>query len=234
MTWISNLDLVKRLPLFALLTAEQAQVVADNVVKRRYKRGETIVTQGGMGGEMIVIIAGRARVMTQDWRGREAILATLTNGDCIGEMSVVDGAPHSATVRAQVQCDTLVLSREFLQKALPQYAGLANALLYRTVKRLRQANSQFESLALLQLQERVARALMNMSEVVDGTHVIRQRINRQDIAKQVAASREGVGRAMKHLVDSGRIEVGSDGKLRLWPPPGSSDQADATVDILLP
>ena len=46
MSMLSNLELIRRVPLFALLTAGQAEAVAEAVVKRRFKRGEVIVEQG--------------------------------------------------------------------------------------------------------------------------------------------------------------------------------------------
>ena len=39
MSMLSNLDLIRRVPLFSMLTADQAQAVADSVVKRRFRRG---------------------------------------------------------------------------------------------------------------------------------------------------------------------------------------------------
>jgi CRP-like cAMP-binding protein len=210
---LSTLDLIQRMQLFALLTPEQAQWVADNAVKRRYKRGDLIVEQGGMGEEMIVLLSGRARVVTTDHRGREAILATLTAGDCIGEMSMIDSAPHSATVRTEVQCDALVLTRGFMASALPRSAGLTFAMLARLVKRLRQANRQIEALALLQLYDRVVRALQNMSELEDGQHILRRKINRQDLAKVVGASRERVSKVIKNLEERGQLQAQADGSL---------------------
>ena len=46
MSMLSNLELIRRVPLFALLTCAQAEAVADAVVKRRFKRGEAVVEQG--------------------------------------------------------------------------------------------------------------------------------------------------------------------------------------------
>ena len=40
MSMLSNLDLIRRVPLFSMLTNENAQVIADAVVKRRFRRGE--------------------------------------------------------------------------------------------------------------------------------------------------------------------------------------------------
>ena len=46
MSMLSNLDLIRRVPLFSMLTNEQARAVADGVVKRRCRRGELVVEQG--------------------------------------------------------------------------------------------------------------------------------------------------------------------------------------------
>ena len=46
MSMLSNLELIRRVPLFALLTANQAESVAEAVTKRRFKRGEVVVEQG--------------------------------------------------------------------------------------------------------------------------------------------------------------------------------------------
>ena len=100
MSMLSNLDLIRRVPLFSMLTVEQAQAIADSVVKRRFRRGELIVEQGRKSNTLFILLNGRARVLTSDNRGREVILAVLEAGDYVGEMSLIDNEPHSATVRA--------------------------------------------------------------------------------------------------------------------------------------
>ncbi len=100
MAMISNLDLIRRVPLFSMLTTDQAQSIADSVVKRRFKRGELIVEQGTKSNALFILLNGRARVLTADQRGREVILAVLQSGDYVGEMSLIDNEPHSGTLRA--------------------------------------------------------------------------------------------------------------------------------------
>jgi CRP-like cAMP-binding protein len=90
MAMLSNLDLIRRVPLFSLLTGDQAQPIADSVVKRRYRRGEVIVEQGTKSNALYILLTGRARVVTADARGREVILAVLQPGDYLGEMSLID------------------------------------------------------------------------------------------------------------------------------------------------
>ena len=64
MAMLSNLDLIRRVPLFSLLTNDQAQGIADNVVKRRYRRGEILVEHGRKTNALYILLTGRARVLT--------------------------------------------------------------------------------------------------------------------------------------------------------------------------
>ena len=77
MAMLSNLDLIRRVPLFSLLTNDQAQGIADAVVKRRFRRGEIVVEHGKKSNALFILLTGRARVLTADSRGREVILAVL-------------------------------------------------------------------------------------------------------------------------------------------------------------
>lgn len=211
MAMLSNLDLIRRVPLFSMLTNEQAQVIADGVVKRRFRRGELMVEQGRKSEALFILLSGRARVVTSDSRGREVILAVFEMGDYFGEMSLIDGEPHSATVRAEVQTDALVLGRNEFSACLPDPASLAYAFLRGMVVRLRNADRQIESLALLDVYGRVARALLDMAQEENGQRTIRGKVSRQDLAKVVGASREMVSRVMKDLEERGLIETQENG-----------------------
>ncbi|MEJ7138632.1 Crp/Fnr family transcriptional regulator [Amphibiibacter pelophylacis] len=213
MSMLSNLDLIRRVPLFSMLTRDQAQAIADSVVKRRFRRGEIVVEQGRKSNALFILLNGKARVLTADERGREVILAVLEGGDYVGEMSLIDNEPHSATVRAEVQTDMLILGRTEFARCLPENSSLAYAIMRGLVQRLRHADRQIESLALLDVYGRVARALLNMAEDIDGQRIIRSKVSRQDMAKIVGASREMVSRVMKDLEDKGVIDTLENGSV---------------------
>jgi CRP/FNR family transcriptional regulator, cyclic AMP receptor protein len=213
-TMVSNLELIRRVPLFSMLTASQAASVADAVIKRRFKRGEAIVEQGKKSNALSIILTGRARVVTTDSRGREVILATMHPGDYVGEMSLIDDEPHSATVSAEIQTDILLLGRQEFASCLPENSSMTYAVLKGLVQRLRHADRKIESLALMDVYGRVARALLeSASEDSAGNTVIRDKVSRQDLAKMVGASREMVSRVMKDLEERGFIETRDDGSL---------------------
>ena len=207
-TMLSNLDLLRRVPLFSLLTVAQAEVISGAVIKRRFKRGEALVEQGQKSNALFILLTGRARVVTSDSRGREVILATLDQGDYLGEMSIIDNEPHSASVRAEVQTDVLMLGRAEFARCLTENASMSLVVMRGLVKRLRHADRKIESLALLDVYGRVAHALLDFAVAdAQGQLLIRDKISRQDLAKMVGASREMVSRVMKDLEERGFIEA---------------------------
>ncbi|MDQ3059629.1 MAG: Crp/Fnr family transcriptional regulator [Pseudomonadota bacterium] len=216
MTMVSNLELIRRVPLFAMLTPAQAASVAQAVVKRRFKRGEMLVEQGKKSNALTIILTGRARVISTDARGREVILATMQTGDYMGEMSLIDDEPHSASVCAEIQTDVLLLSRLAFALCLPDSDSMAYAVLRGLVQRLRQADRKIESLALMDVYGRVARVLLESAEDNGETFpVIREKVSRQNLAKMVGASREMVSRVMKDLEERGFIQTRDDGSVLL-------------------
>ena len=207
-TMLSNLDLLRRVPLFSLLTVAQAEVISGAVIKRRFKRGEALVEQGQKSNALFILLTGSARVMTSDSRGREVILATLAQGDYLGEMSIIDNEPHSATVRAEVATDVLMLGRAEFARCLTENASMSLVVMRGLVKRLRHADRKIESLALLDVYGRVAHALLDFAVAdAQGQLLVKDKISRQDLAKMVGASREMVSRVMKDLEERGFIEA---------------------------
>jgi len=105
----------------------------------------------------------------------------------------------------------LVLARADFARCLPENSTLSYGILRGLVKRLRNADRQIESLALLDVYGRVARTLLDMSEMDGEIKVIRNKVSRQDLAKVVGASREMVSRVMKDLEGRGMVQTQENG-----------------------
>ena len=97
----------------------------------------------------------------------------------------------------------------------PKSTSLSFAILLGLVRRLRGANRHITTLALVDVYGRVARALLDMADVVDGQTVIRHRVSREKLSKVVGASREMTGRVLKSLERSGAIWTRDDGSTLL-------------------
>ncbi len=215
MSWLPDLELLRRVPLFALLDDEQLRAVGEGMVRRRVQRGDVIVEQSQQSNALFILLTGEARVYIADARQREVTLATLHAGDHLGEMSLIDDQPHSATVRAETHCDLLTLGRSQFAACLPHSNSLSFAILLGLVRRLRCADRHITNLALLDVYGRVAHELLEMAEENGGQMLIRHRVSREKLSKVVGASREMTGRVLRSLERSGAIHTLEDGSVLL-------------------
>jgi CRP/FNR family transcriptional regulator, cyclic AMP receptor protein len=107
-------------PLFSGLSQKDIGRLVDMSKETVHSAGQSVVTQGKGGVGFHLIVEGQAKVT----RGGR-VVANLGPGDFFGEMTLIDGAPRSATVTAETDLTTVVLSQwEFrpLVKASPDMA----------------------------------------------------------------------------------------------------------------
>ncbi len=212
MAMLTTSDLLRRVPIFSGLTQAQMSHLSETVVKQRFKRGAMIIEQGKKSGALFIILSGRARVIMTDRRAKEVILNTLGPGDYIGEMSLIDGKSHSASVKTEIQTDVLVLSHDEFVRCLTENQTIAVWIMKGLVQRLRKSSEKVSSLALMDVYGRVAKVLVDAAQPKgEPDLMICDKMTRQDIAKMVGASREMVSRVMRDFEDQGFITTQEDG-----------------------
>lgn len=205
-----SLVVLRNLPLFSGLGDSELEKIGRVAVRKRVERGAFVVRAGESTDSLYILLSGRAKVTNTDEEGREIILAWLGPGEFFGEMGLIDGSPRSANVVAAEACELLLLSKDAFQRCLQENFDVAQKLMKILVLRLRHADRKIESLALLDVYGRVARLLLEMSEVMDGQRVIRKKISKQDMAKMIGASREMVSKVMRDLELNGYIRYDGD------------------------
>ena len=82
------------------LSRTELMTLATFSTEKRFEGGAYIFQEGDEGGEMYVVLDGRARISKFIPGGGEEALAILERGDFFGEMSLIDGEPRSADARA--------------------------------------------------------------------------------------------------------------------------------------
>ena len=198
---------LKSVPLFAGFQNEQLRTLVSFVTRRSVPRAATIMAAGDPIDSLYVVISGRLKVMMGEANGKEVILSIIGPGEFFGEMGLIDDLPRSASVVSIEPCELLSVTKRDFEKCLAENFEMSKALLRGLVRRLREADRKIGSLAMLDVYGRVARLLLDMSEVVNGQKVVTKRLSKQDIAKMVGASREMVSGVMKDLQTTGYIEV---------------------------
>lgn len=211
---MSKTQLLKGVDLFSALNDSQIAQIAAMTVEQNYKRGQNILIQSETSETFFLIAQGSVKVLINAVGGREVILATLGKGDFFGEMSLIDGEPRSATVRATVKTKLFLIHRDYFVKSLKRQPDLSLALMTEMSRRLRKADQQISSLALMRVYGRVATTLLKLMEergirshTAEGRSmvVIRGRPTHKTIAGMSGTTRETVTRVFKMLIERGAI-----------------------------
>jgi CRP-like cAMP-binding protein len=133
---------VAALPLFDGVDADDLSVLVGASRERSLAPGQTLLREGEPGDEVLIVLDGEARVTVAG-----VDVGTISAGDCVGEMAVLDDAPRSATVTSQAPMRVLVVpARAFtaLLDATPAVAARLSSIL---VARLRQSQLRWSGLA---------------------------------------------------------------------------------------
>ena len=199
--------LLRNVPLLSVLSEDDLIQLARVVSRKSYARGSVILGAGDATDSLYILVSGRMKVFMSDLDGKEVILAILGPNEFVGEMGLIDNSTRSANVVALDQCEIVCISKPDFRRCLADNFDMCMTLMLGLVKRLREADNQIGSLALMDVFGRVARLLLETAEIVDGEKVVTKKLSKQDIARMIGASREMVSRVMKHLQAAGYIEM---------------------------
>lgn len=126
-----------RVPIFGNCTADEVSAITAVAQESFFQPGQIIVTQGTPGQAFYLILAGRVEILRDG-----TSLGAFGPGDFFGEMSLLDQAPRSATIRAIEQTQCLMLSSWDFKALLEKYPSIAVKLLEVLSRRLRVADER--------------------------------------------------------------------------------------------
>ena len=209
-----SLTILRALPIFELLDDECLKPLTRVAMLRSIPRHTVVLHAGDNTDAIYFVLSGALKVQISDEEGREVILSMLGPGELFGEMGALDDHPRSATVLAVEASEVVMIGKVEFKQCLVDNPDVSLFIMRNLTRRLRLADRNIESLALLDVYGRVARLLLEAAEVVDGQKVVTHKLSKQDIAKMIGASREMVSRVMRDLTAHGLVHE-RDGQLIL-------------------
>jgi len=135
---------LSELPLLRSLPVEHLVMLAEESQTAHFGPGEAVVRQGEPGDSLYLVVEGRVEVLARvehDGLSTESAVASLFEGDAVGELSVLDGLPRSATCVAAVPTVCVRLDRDTVLGAMRRDWNLGEALLAVLAQRLRRADA---------------------------------------------------------------------------------------------
>lgn len=147
---MSEDGLIRSVPLFAHLSEADAHELSRMATRIALAPGDSLIEEGAPGDTLYIIVSGKLEV-TKRAGGSSVTLATRSAGEYIGEMSLIEQAPRSASVRAVTASEVLEIGPEAFSDLLRR-PGAATNLLRTVAERLRSTESslvQADKLAAL-------------------------------------------------------------------------------------
>ena len=213
---MSRVAMLRKVSLFAGLSDQEFEVLADSLGKRTFGKGMIIFHKGSPGQTLYVIESGKVRIFILSESGQEISVNIYGPSDVFGELSLLDGLPRSAGAVAVERTVTYTLHRDDFLRHLEAYPRMAKSIMEVLSTRLRYTTIYAESLSFLDVYGRVAAKLLELADRYglrndgkDGINgiEINLRLTQAELATWVAATRESVNKVLGTLRDQGLIQV---------------------------
>jgi len=198
---VTDPNTLSELALFRGLTPAQLARLNELLRRKTLPAGATFITAEQPGEAVYVIINGAVKVYLDDADGEDVILAILVAGEVVGEMSLLDCDCRSANAVTLEETTVFWMDHASFRECLQAMPALQQNLLPLLCRRLRLANARIRSLALEDVEARVATQLLTFAELygramAGGELLIPFRLTQNDLASLVGATRERVNRVI--------------------------------------
>ncbi len=110
-----------RLPMFEKFEYDEMEIVGQIVSSYKFQTDEVLFEEGSHGGSMYFVKDGTLEVIRKNEDGKHVVIASLTTGQSVGEMAIIEGVVRSATVKAKTDGSLLTLKREDFEKLLEEH-----------------------------------------------------------------------------------------------------------------
>jgi CRP/FNR family transcriptional regulator, cyclic AMP receptor protein len=208
-------DALRACGLFTQADEATIDALAAALRIRRFRKAETIFHQGDPGDALFIVASGSVKVVLPSDEGAEpAIVAILGAGEFFGELAILDGAPHSATIVAIEPTETLVLHRDEFLRLIDSQVELRRALLASLAVEIRRLTGHVEDLHFLDLPARLASRILRLAATeratTDGEIRIPWPYTQSELAGMIGGSRQSVNRLLADLADEGLVRIERD------------------------
>ena len=147
------LTVLQTVPLFRQLGEEPLRALARKSTMSELSEHEVLFTEGDPADEILLVMSGSIRLTCDMGEGPEIVVGYVKAGDILGEMSIIDPAPRSASARAAEASVVLhvpsVVFNEFLADGHPVARALILGIRQMMTQRIRVLNERIEALFLI-------------------------------------------------------------------------------------
>ena len=200
-----------RTALFSGLNEDELRALADRAVEQRLVRGEILFIAGEEARGLYVIVEGAVRAFRESLDGREQVIHVERAGATIAEVPMFDDGTYPSTAAAEEDSIIIFIDKRDVLSLCLSHPNIALAALKLLAARLRRCAELVEALSLHEVDQRLARLLLDEARSrgrrEDKRIVFELALTNQQIAARIGTVREVVSRALSRLQQNELIVV---------------------------
>ena len=202
---------LRRVPLFAELSDQQLDAVAERATRRRYERDSNVFSEGDSCLELLIVEEGSIKLVKSAANGRQQLMGIERTGNTLAEVPVFDGGRYTVTAVALEPTLLLRLDAAHFRKVCLQHPEVAAKVIKALGHRLRHLERLVEELSFSTVRGRLIVHLLRLAEKCgkrDGASVdFELEENNEELAARVGTVRELISRNLGRLHGDGLIEM---------------------------
>jgi CRP/FNR family cyclic AMP-dependent transcriptional regulator len=199
---------------FLTLLSDGDRADLEAIARRQTaSRGDVLLARGEVGDRVLVVETGRVKVSVTTSGGREVVLTFRGPGSLLGDQSLVDESPRSATVTAAEDVSVLVVAASAFRGYLARHPDVALAMMAILSGRLRESDRRLAEYAGADTLGRICARLVELCETQgmpegDSPVQITLPITQEELAGWTGASIEATAKALRSLRALGWVATG--------------------------
>jgi CRP-like cAMP-binding protein len=151
--------------------------------------------KGDAGASLFAVCSGTVEVLVPSAEGKNAVINLINAGEIFGEIALLDGRPRTADALAFTDCTLMVLERRDFLPLLREQPEIAVKLLEILCGRIRRTTEQVEEIMFLDLEGRLAKALLRLEK--SSQTPSRIAITQRALSEIVGVSREETNKQLQ-------------------------------------
>jgi CRP-like cAMP-binding protein len=141
-----EVDLLRKIPMFAKIEPAKLKLLAFTSERISYGDGDVLFHQGDAGDAAFVIISGQAEISINTDEG-PLVVARLSDHDFVGEIAILCDVPRTATVTAVTNLEALRIAKELFFRLIKEFPEIAIEVMRELAHRLENTNTRLRDVA---------------------------------------------------------------------------------------
>lgn len=202
---------VSKVYIFSTLRQEAFKKISEIIVTRSYKKGQVIFFEGDIEDKLYIVNQGKIKIYKYNREGREQILYILSEGEFVGDMSLLKKGNFQYNAEALEDTVICTIAKDDFDAIVTKNPEITLKILEVLHDRLINLENLIQNLSTKDIEIRIASMLVNFAENfgvrLETGISIDLPLNREEMANYIGVTRETISRKLAALQDENIIEL---------------------------